>query len=116
MNPQALYGTGNDYVYPHNQVYEEKLFDWYYWFKFVYSYSNNYDDDNDDDIPSDVENEINATEMLRDEQINDNYGDEIIFTDDVQNAFANYENEVWEKRNCLFFYKYLFSVFKTLDK
>jgi hypothetical protein len=41
-----------------------------------------------------VENEINATEMLRDEQINDNYGDEIIFTDDVQNAFANYENEV----------------------
>ncbi len=41
--------------------------------------------------------------MLRDEQINDNYGDEIIFTDDVQNAFANYENEVWEKRNDLFF-------------
>lgn len=60
---------------------------------FFSSYSNPYDDD-DDDIPSDIENELNAQEMLGNDQINYNYGDESIFSDAVQNAFANYENEV----------------------
>ena len=61
---------------------------------FFSSYSNLYNDDDDDDIPSDIENELNAQEMLGNDQSNYNYEDESIFSDAVQNAFANYENEV----------------------
>jgi len=51
--------------------------------------------DGEDDIPSEIEAEINATEeMMRNEQLVDNNEDEIIYSDAVQNAFANYENEV----------------------
>jgi hypothetical protein len=32
--------------------------------------------------------------MMRNEQLVDNNEDEIIYSDAVQNAFANYENEV----------------------
>jgi len=59
-----------------------------------YGYSE-YIDDGEDDIPSELEAELIATqEMMRNEQLVDNNEDETIYSDDVQNAFANYENEV----------------------
>lgn len=52
--------------------------------------------------------------MMEKKQLNDNDVDESIFSDDVQNAFANYENEVWKKNDISYyllkFLLYTFSV------
>ncbi|CAF2559185.1 unnamed protein product [Rotaria sp. Silwood2] len=80
---------------------------------FMNSYLNeqyDYNDNNhaDDDIPYELENELEATvERMTNEQLNDNDEDEPIYSDDVQNAFARYENEQDEMfeqmRECMLF-------------
>lgn len=56
--------------------------------------------------------------MMRNEQLVDNNEDEVIYSDAVQNAFANYENEVWinDENFCfIIIYFNLSSVFKMLE-
>ncbi|CAF5182355.1 unnamed protein product, partial [Rotaria sp. Silwood1] len=58
-------------------------------------YENIGNDGADDDIPDELENELEATvERMTSEQLTDNDEDEPIYAEDVQNAFARYENEV----------------------
>ena len=61
---------------------------------FVISSTNDYPDD--DDIPIDFQNDINAyLDSIDDETVNPTDEDESMYSEDVQSAFANYEQEVW---------------------
>jgi hypothetical protein len=94
LYPQSSYVTTGEYFDPTGQVY---------------SNSQLYNDGGDDDIPSDIEAEINKAqvEMMRNEQLNDNEEDESVYSEAVQNAFANYENEQEEMfeqmRECMLY-------------
>jgi hypothetical protein len=53
------------------------------------------DNESDDDIPSEIEPEFNTHEKpMLNEQSSDDDDDDDMFSDDVQNAFADYETEV----------------------
>ncbi|CAF1367517.1 unnamed protein product [Rotaria sp. Silwood1] len=76
---------------------------------------------NDDDIPDELENELEATvERMTSEQLTDNDEDEPIYAEDVQNAFARYENEQDEMfeqmRECMLFMEQEYSTAEMPSK